>query len=219
MPSERLSSNEPVVSKGAEASLRRAEWMGLPALVKDRETKRYRPQALDERLRSERTKTEVRLLVEARRLGVRTPIVYDVDVRTHRIVFEELKGPTLRSLLEDPSQSVETLRSALRELGAALGRLHSGGISHGDLTSSNVLLPEGPQGPVALIDLSMGNRNAGVEEQGIDLHLVEEDVRALSAQGEALLRAFYQGYTDANPGGAEAVRDRARAIRGRMRYA
>lgn len=193
--------------------------MGLPALVKEREEKRYRPKGLDDRLRTERTKTEVRLLVEARRLGVRTPVVYDVDLARHRIVFEELPGPTLRMVLEDPQEPVEVLRAAVKQLGIALGRLHAGGIAHGDLTSSNVLFPEGPTGPAALLDLSMGGRNAGVEEKGIDLHLVEEDLRALSAHGEALLRAFHQGYQTGNPAGYEEVRDRATAIRGRMRYA
>lgn len=209
----------PVLSRGAEASLRRASWMGLPVVVKEREAKRYRPKNLDERLRSERTKTEVRLLVEARRLGVRTPLVYDVDLAHHRIVLEELAGPTLRAILEDPSLPVETQRSAAKELGSALGRLHAGGISHGDLTSSNVLFPDGPTGRAALLDLSMGERNAGVEEKGIDLHLVEEDLRALSAHGESLLRSFHQGYMAAYPEGGGDVRDRARAIRGRMRYA
>ena len=193
--------------------------MGLAAIVKERGAKGYRPKNLDERLRSERTRTEVRLLVEARRLGVRTPLVYDVDLANHRIVIEELTGPTLRALLEDPSVPLEALREAAKGLGQALGRLHSAGISHGDLTSSNVLFPDGPRGPAALLDLSMGNRSAGLEERGIDLHLVEEDLRALSPHGESLLRVFHQAYAVANPAGAADVRERARAIRGRMRYA
>lgn len=219
MPEDAPAPKPELVSRGAEASLRRAEWMGLPVIVKEREAKRYRPKALDERLRTERTRTEVRLLVEARKLGVRTPLVYDVDLAHHRIVLEELPGPTLRAILEDPSLPIETVRAAVKQLGLALGRLHAGGIAHGDLTSSNVLFPGGPLGPAALLDLSMGNRNAGIEEHGIDLHLVEEDLRALSAHGESLLRAFHQGYAAGFPEGAEDVRERARAIRGRMRYA
>ncbi len=219
MAGETESSKGVLVSRGAEASLRRAEWMGLPVIVKEREAKGYRPKALDERLRNERTRNEVRLLVEARRLGVRTPIVYDVDLTHHRLVLEELPGPTLRAILEDLSLPVESLRAAAKQLGQALGRLHAGGISHGDLTSSNVLFPDGPLGPAALLDPSMGDRNAGIEEKGIDLHLVEEDLRALSSHGESLLRAFHQGYALAYPQGAADVRERARAIRGRMRYA
>ena len=65
----------PEVSRGAEASLRRVDWWGFPALLKERDLKSYRPKALDERIRRERTRNEARLLVDARRLGVRTPLI------------------------------------------------------------------------------------------------------------------------------------------------
>ena len=207
------------VSRGAEATLRKVEWMGRPALLKSREPKSYRPKALDDRLRRERTRTETRLLVDARRLGIRTPIVYDVDLERHRIVLEELPGPTLKELLDGHPDAVAPLDAPLRAFGEALGRLHAGGISHGDLTSSNVLFPEGPAGPPAFLDLSMGARNAGVEELGIDLHLVEEDLKSLHPKGEALLKSFFAGYAKGNPSRQKEVRDRSRAIRGRVRYA
>ena len=208
-----------IASRGAEASVRSVDWWGFPAVVKERETKSYRPKALDERLRRERTRTEVRLLVEARRLGVRTPIVYDVDLEKHRLILEELPGPTLRALLEDAALPGEEVGQAVRSFGVALGRLHAGGLSHGDLTSSNVLFPSGPGGPPAFLDLSMGSRNPGVEELGIDLHLVEEDLKALSARAPALVREFHAGYREGNPAGAKDVLARAKAIRSRVRYA
>lgn len=181
--------------------------------------KSYRPKALDDRLRRERTRTEVRLLVDARKLGVRTPIVYDVDLAKHRIVLEQLAGPTLKEMLDDASLPPEQLTTAVRKFGETLGHLHAGGISHGDLTSSNVLFPEGPGGAPAFLDLSMGSRSPGVEELGIDLHLVEEDLKALHPRAAALVRAFLEGYGVGNPNGAKDVRARAKAIRGRVRYA
>lgn len=208
-----------VVHRGAEATLRTVDWWGFPAVVKDREAKGYRPKALDERLRRERTRTEARLLIDARHAGVRTPILYDVDVAHHRLILEELPGPTLKGLLEDRSVPEGDARAAVRELGIALGKLHTAGIAHGDLTSSNVLYPTGPSGAPALIDLSMGTRSPGVEELGIDLHLVEEDLRALRSDSDALIRAFHEGYATGNPGGQAAVRGRAKEIRGRVRYA
>jgi Kae1-associated kinase Bud32 len=212
-------SEGPTVSRGAEAAIRKVDWWGFPALLKERDSKTYRPKALDERLRRERTRNEARLLVDARRLGVRTPILYDIDLPRHRLIMEELPGPTLRQLLEDPALSSETLTGAVRAFGHALGLLHAGGIAHGDLTSSNVLYPEGPGGPPAFLDLSMGTRSPGVEELGIDLHLVEEDLKALHARSEALVRAFHDGYGQGNPSGEKDVRARARAIKGRIRYA
>jgi Kae1-associated kinase Bud32 len=207
------------VSRGAEASLRAVDWWGFPALLKDRDSKSYRPKKLDDRLRRERTRTEARLLVDARRLGVRTPIVYDVDVERHRMILEELPGPTLKQLIEDGSRPPEELARAVRGFGVALGRLHAGGIAHGDLTSSNVLYPDGPEHPPAFLDLSMGTRSPGVEELGIDLHLVEEDLKALSPRAAALVRAFHEGYGEGNPAGEQDVRARAKQIRGRVRYA
>jgi Kae1-associated kinase Bud32 len=217
MPEEE--SEGPAVSRGAEATLRAVEWMGLPALLKDRETKSYRPKALDDRLRRERTRTEARLLVDARRLGVRTPLLYDIDLPKHRLVLEQLPGPTLKSLLEDVTLPPGTLAEAVHRVGEGLGKLHAGGIAHGDLTSSNVLFPSGPEGPPAFIDLSMGSRSPGLEELGIDLHLVEEDLKALHSESDVLVRAFLEGYTSGNPVGAKDVRARAKAIRGRVRYA
>ncbi|MGP8077703.1 MAG: KEOPS complex kinase/ATPase Bud32 [Thermoplasmata archaeon] len=207
------------VSRGAEASLRAVDWWGFPALLKERDSKSYRPKKLDDRLRRERTRTEVRLLVDARRLGVRTPIVYDVDLEHHRIILEELPGPTLKALIEDGALDPERLAHAVRAFGVALGRLHAGGIAHGDLTSSNVLFPDGPEGAPALLDLSMGSRSPGIEELGIDLHLVEEDLKALSSRSAALVRAFHEGYDEGHPEGAKDVRARAKQIRGRIRYA
>jgi Kae1-associated kinase Bud32 len=209
----------PPLSRGAEAALRRVDWWGFPALVKDRDPKAYRPKALDERLRRERTRTEARLLVEARHSGVRTPILYDIDLVHHRITMEELPGPTLKKILEDQPKDLAALQVPVRAFGVALGRLHAGGISHGDLTSSNVLYPEGSAAPPAFLDLSMGSRNPGVEELGIDLHLVEEDLKALNPRGDQLFRTFLEGYAEGNPEGNREVRLRAKAIRGRVRYA
>jgi Kae1-associated kinase Bud32 len=209
----------PTVHRGAEATLRRVDWWGFPALVKERDSKSYRPKALDDRLRRERTRNESRLLVDARRLGVRTPILYDIDLVHHRLTLEEIPGPTLKNLLEDAALPPDALGAAVRGFGRALGRLHAGGISHGDLTSSNVLYPDGPNGPPAFLDLSMGSRSPGVEELGIDLHLVEEDLKALHPNADHLVRVFLEGYGEGNPNGAADVRKRAKEIRGRVRYA
>ncbi len=210
---------ESPVARGAEATIRAVEWLGLDAYLKERDVKGYRPKALDDRLRSERTRMEVRLLVEARKLGVRTPIIFDVDLTTHRIVMERLPGATLRDMIGAPGATTSTLDSSIVAFGRALGRLHAGGISHGDLTSSNVLYPDGPNGEPAFRDLSMGSRNGGLEEFGIDLHLVEEDLKGLHPKGAPLYKRFLDGYAKGNPSGEARVRARAREIRGRVRYA
>lgn len=210
---------EPPIARGAEASIRRVDWLGFAAILKERDPKSYRAKALDERLRKERTRNEARLLGDARRAGVRTPLVYDVDLAKGRLILEELSGPTLKELLAQHSEEDGPLAAPMRSFGHALGRLHSAGLSHGDLTSSNVLFPDGASGAPAFIDLSMGTKGGGVEELGIDLHLVEEDLKALHPKAERLLELFFEGYGAGNPTGQKDVRARAQEIRGRVRYA
>ena len=219
MPEEDPATPGRAVGHGAEARVRAVEWLGFPALLKERDLKAYRPKALDDRLRRERTRTEARLLIEVRRIGIRTPVLYDIDLPHHRLTMEELPGPTLKQLLEGSNGTTEPVTAPIQSFGRTLGKLHAHGISHGDLTSSNVLFPDGPAGAPAFIDLSMGDRSAGIEELGIDLHLVEEDLKGLHPEGEALYKVFLEGYSEGNPTGQKDVRKRAKEIKGRVRYA
>jgi Kae1-associated kinase Bud32 len=202
-------------AEGAEARVHRVTYQGVPAVRKSRPRKEYRPEALDQRLRAERLRTEVRLLRDARRAGVRTPVVLDVDLSRHEIILEHLEGPTLTEVL-GPGSSPAARKAAVRALGESLGRLHAAGLVHGDLTGSNALL-QGEK--VAFLDLSLGSRDPGLEEYGVDLHLVEEDLNTLCADAETLYAEFLDTYAKANPRGAPAVLARAKEIQGRVRYA
>lgn len=203
-------------AEGAEAVVTEGDFLGLPCLVKRRPVKGYRHPALDQRLRKERLRTEVRLLAEARRAGVRTPVVLDLDLGSSTLVLERLEGPTLAEALERSAPGDAERGAKVERWGHALGRLHASGITHGDLTASNVLWCEGD---VALLDLSLGSRSPGLEEMGVDLHLVSEDLNTLCPDREVLFQRFVRGYREAYPSGGEAAIGRAREIDGRVRYA
>jgi len=81
-----------LLKKGAEASLYLIEWYGRKAIVKVREPKRYRPAALDNRIRSYRTLHEPQLIHEAKCAGVSTPLIYMVNVNEASIVMEYIEG-------------------------------------------------------------------------------------------------------------------------------
>jgi Kae1-associated kinase Bud32 len=70
---------------------------------------------------------ESRIISEARRCGVPTPIVLDVD--SFSLTMEHVEGAKLKDLI-DPALS--------EGVGELVGRLHSCGIVHGDLTTSNM---------------------------------------------------------------------------------
>ncbi len=65
---------------GAEATVSNVVFLGREAVMKSRPPKAYRLPELDRHIRSVRTRNEARLMREARKAGVRTPCVYDIDL-------------------------------------------------------------------------------------------------------------------------------------------
>jgi Kae1-associated kinase Bud32 len=190
--------------------------MGRAAVAKRRLPKGYRHPELDARLRGERTRDEASLLLAARRAGIPVPVLYDADRGQSTLVLEQVPGPTLRQALESDADAVALLR--LAELGRMVGRLHDAGLTHGDLTTSNVLLPE-PAGAarLVLIDFGLGAFSEEPEPRGVDLHLVEEALAATDARHAALFAAFLDGYRGAARC-APAALQRLDDIRQRGRY-
>jgi TP53 regulating kinase-like protein len=158
-----------VIRRGAEAEIRKGVWMGRDVIFKSRVPKGYRHPDLDSSLRISRTRNEARLIQEARRLGVPTPVIYDIDTVDATLVMQEIKGPRVKDLLD--SSGPQERGVICMEVGRSIGLLHKGGIAHGDLTTSNMIWSEDR---VWFIDFSLGSKNAEMEELGVDLHLLNE---------------------------------------------
>lgn len=82
-------------------------------------------------------------MTKARRLGVCTPALYAVDPMLHTLTFEYVEGPSVKDVfLEFGSCGVneERMDKIASQIGDAIGKLHDGGLVHGDLTTSNMLL-------------------------------------------------------------------------------
>jgi Kae1-associated kinase Bud32 len=215
-PTSSVQSVESVVRLGAEATVSPATWMGRATVAKRRLPKGYRHPELDARLRGERTRDEAALLLAARRAGIPVPVLYDADRAGSTLTLEQVPGPTLRQALEADPDGVAAAR--LRALGDAVGRLHEAGLTHGDLTTSNVLLPDpADAGRLVLIDFGLGAFGEEPEPRGVDLHLVEEALAATDARHRALFSAFLEGYA-ASSRRAPAALQRLDDIRQRGRY-
>ncbi len=158
-----------VIRRGAEAEIGRDVWMGRKVIIKSRVAKGYRHPELDASLRVSRTKNEARLIQDARRHGVPTPIIYDIDLKNGKIVMEEIEGERVKDILDTTDE--ENCRAVCKEIGRLVALLHKASITHGDLTTSNMIIRDGK---IWFIDLSLGSRNAMIEEMGVDLHLLKE---------------------------------------------
>lgn len=201
-----------IIKKGAEAILWKGEWFGLPAVFKHRIEKRYRSREFDRMLRVKRTINEAKLMIESRKL-IEVPFIYDVDLERTLIVMEYIEGKTLKDLLLMGSGNPYDWGF---EVGIRIGKLHRGGIVHGDLTTSNIIIRKDH---MYFIDFGLGSKNPGLEEMGIDLHLM---LRALESLHHEISAEFFEGvmkgYEKIMGRLSENVKKKIREIRMRGRY-
>jgi TP53 regulating kinase-like protein len=109
------------------------------------------------------------------------------------------------------------LRSLMRRVGAAVGRLHAAGVVHGDLTTSNLMLRPPPRpaaddgalgGAVVLVDFGLAAQSVQDEDRAVDLYVLE---RAFASTHPAAAGALFRGevlgaYAAAFGGGRAALR-------------
>jgi len=202
--------------KGAEASLYLADWHGRKVVVKVRIPKKYRPEALDEQIRSYRTVHEPQLIHEAKAAGVPTPLIYMVNVAEASITMEYVEGQQIKQLLN--KVPLEKRQELCMSIGELIGKLHSRGLIHGDLTTSNMILS--PEGKIFFVDFGLGEKNSELEARGVDLHLMK---RALQSTHylfwEECFKGVLSGYSSVlGSDAAEKVYEKIKEIERRGRY-
>jgi N6-L-threonylcarbamoyladenine synthase/protein kinase Bud32 len=188
--------------QGAEAVV---ELDAPDSVTKQRLPRSYRHEELDRRLRRRRTRTEARLTSEARRLGVPTPVVSDVDPPEGRLVLEYVGEADLRDALTEPR---------VRAVGRHLACCHEAGFVHGDPTPRNVRVGGGDD-RVYLIDFGLGYYTDDVEDYAMDLHVFEGALGGTADDADAMVSAFEDAYAAA---GDDRVIEQLREIEGRGRY-
>ncbi|RLJ02370.1 MAG: Kae1-associated kinase Bud32 [Candidatus Aenigmatarchaeota archaeon] len=199
-----------MIHRGAEAVLYRSKWQGLESLVKKRVKKGYRIKELDVKLRKERTKKEASLLSDARRIGVLTPKVFSIS--DFIIEMEMIEGEKLKDVLNDLPEKYEIIE----RVGEIVGKLHSSGIIHGDITTSNMIL-RGDD--IYLIDFGLGFHSRSVEDRAVDIHLFHRALESTHFKYlNQLWKSFLRGYRKTCEDYEEVI-SRVNIIRKRGRYA
>ncbi|HLN44989.1 MAG TPA: KEOPS complex kinase/ATPase Bud32 [Candidatus Sulfotelmatobacter sp.] len=177
--------------KGAEASLFLTDWHERKVVIKTRLPKKYRPTKLDTMIRTYRTIHEPQLMNEAKKAGVPTPLVFQVDVKNATIIMEFIEGKQVKQLLMDISPEERAILCV--KIGELIGALHRYGVIHGDLTTSNMIL--NPQNKIFLVDFGLGEKNSELEAKGVDLHLMKRALQSTHFQfAEDCFMAIAKGY-------------------------
>jgi TP53 regulating kinase-like protein len=204
-----------LLAKGAEASLYLEDFYGYPSVRKYRRPKPYRLPRLDEKLRTDRTIREARLLAAARQSGVATPVLYQIDVKNATIVMEYIAGQRVKEQV--PKLTKPKRHRLFTGIGEAIARLHLHEITHGDLTTSNMLL--GPSQFVYFIDFGLATVTNSVEDFGTDLHLLRRALLSTHhTYWEDCYMAVQKGYRTTFGDGSDDVFRKVEAIESRGRY-
>jgi Kae1-associated kinase Bud32 len=179
-----------IIRRGAEAEIHLTTWLDRKVISKHRVPKRYRIATLDNMLRVARTKKEAKLISDARALGISTPIIFDVDLKEHKIVMEYIDGPRIKDIIPDLTDTQR--QDMFRRLGEDIGRLHTNNIVHGDLTTSNILQF---QDKLYFIDFSLGDICEDIESKGVDLHLLMEAFESTHPEFMDEFKYIIEGYS------------------------
>ncbi len=203
-----------IIKQGAEAILYLDILEGRRVLVKERIKKNYRISEIDEKLRKERTTKEVKLLRDARMVGVLTPQILHVDKLNYKIIMEFIDGIRVKDFLNDAKKG--EIEFLCEQIGRSIGKMHAADIVHGDLTTSNMILKDDK---VYFIDFGLGQHTKRIEDKGVDMRLLYDAIKAahyniLSICWANIIKGYKKEYKN-----ADVVLKKIEEIARRARYA
>lgn len=205
-----------MIHQGAEATVFSGYWMGEKAIFKKRNHRSYRHPDLDRRLTRQRLSVEVRVLRKLHSTTVPSPSLFDVDIDEGWIILSEVEGVTLYESLLNGESNIEHIK----KFGGLIRQLHELGISHGDLTTHNVMIND--DGELTLIDFGLSKISPEIEHLGLDLQVLHECLNASHYEENGAIESMIDGYLsnssdDTAPSGPDVI-ERFNSIRGRVRY-
>ncbi len=196
-----------LVAEGAEASI----YSGNGRIVKKRRRKGYRIRELDEKLRIFRTRREAKILDKLREIGVAVPKLISADEKATTMEMELVDGEKARDVLD--SGNCERI---CEEAGEMIGTMHSNGIIHGDLTTSNMITDR--KGKLYFIDFGLGFFSDKAEDKAVDLHLLKQALNSSHSRiAEKCFAAVVGGYKRTSGSSGEILK-RLEKVNGRGRY-
>lgn len=179
--------------QGAEGRIFESIFMGRRAIVKERFSKKYRHPILDSKLTIKRLYGEARSMTKARRLGVATPTLFALDSELHTLTFEYIDGPSVKEVLLQAGSIPgygEQIEDIAVQIGRAVGQLHDGGLVHGDLTTSNMII-HGDSKQLILIDFGLSFTSTLPEDKAVDLYVLERALLSMhSSSGNVMERVL-----------------------------
>jgi len=203
--------NFELFKQGAEARLYVGDFLGQSAIAKQRFSKKYRHPDLDKQLTKDRHKAEVRAIMKCKALGVRTPVLYLADSETSTIIMENVKNcATARDFINDlmKEKRENDLEKLCSKIGSVVAKIHSNGVIHGDITTSNILVvnqhsqngdnahngDNSGDVDIVMIDFGLSFGEGTPEDKGVDLYVLERAFLSTHPNTEHLFAHILSSY-------------------------
>ena len=207
---------EKTLHEGAEATVTAGSWLGRPAVLKMRRPRGYRHPDLDRNLTRQRLSVEARVLARLQSSEFPSPALFDLDLEGGWMLLARIDGRPLYEMLNDTPVD----DASMANVGALIRRLHELDISHGDMTTHNILVDVVDS--LSFIDFGLARISPELEHLGLDLQVLNECLTASHSEHKGAVQSMVDGYLAADAGGgiasATEVVARFDAIRGRVRY-
>lgn len=172
-----------VLFQGAEAILTRENSI----IVKNRIKKSYRIPQIDEKLRRQRTRKEIKILEKTSKL-IPVPKVISYSEESNIIKMEYINGKKLSDHLD----KMKNAKKVSEMIGKNIAILHNNNIIHGDLTTSNMIYSKNK---IYFIDFGLSFESNKIEDKAVDLHLIKEALEAKHFKNaNKLFKAILNGY-------------------------
>lgn len=190
--------NFQLVKQGAEAKLYTGTFLGQEVVVKERFCKKYRHPALDTQLTKDRHRAEVRALAKCKQCGVRVPTMYLADNITTTIVMENITTSItakdfINNMLEEKNTAQLSKLAVL--IGETVAKMHSHGLIHGDITTSNILVMlDYISINLVMIDFGLSFQEGVAEDKGVDLYVLERAFLSTHPNTEELFAEIMEAY-------------------------
>ncbi len=168
---------------GGESMIQRSVFEGRECIVKTRRGGEYRNAQLNSKINDTRIKREVKIINALRGANISAPTVLFVDMERAELTMSKIDGKGLNELTTSPN-----FDSIVTRVGEIVATMHERGLSHGDLNAGNVIVGS----DVYIIDPSMGELNAEIEDLGVDIRLMKESLTTLGRPSAYV--SFLLGY-------------------------
>lgn len=205
--------------QGAESKIYSSMYSDQKVIVKERFSKKYRNKLLDLTLRKERTKAEAKAILKCKQGGIATPVIYLLDLNDCKIIMEYISGQTINNFLtnleKEKYDDDAKLTKLLMDIGAIIGKMHSIGIFHGDLTTSNILIKE--DNTLVLIDFGLSHFNPSIEDKAVDLYVLERAFVSTHSYFSHLFAAILDGYKNIYKSNVQSIINQFQDVRARGR--